>query len=89
MPCLDISAVFSATNTEQLVAQLFIWAEEEKEPLKSYATGLLAALMAQKEVAANFRELNAHLAPLTLKRLREIQKRCSEERKKDITGIHF
>lgn len=42
--------------------------------------------MELQDLAANFREQNAHLVPLMLKRLWEIQKRCVEERKKDEVG---
>ncbi len=81
MPGLEISVVFQ--DTDGLINRLFSWAEKAQEPLQSYATGLLAAAMELQDLAANFREQNAHLAPLMLKRLWEIQKRCSEERKKD------
>lgn len=81
MPGLEVSVVFQ--DTDGLINRLFSWAEKGPEPLQSYATGLLAAAMELQDLAANFREQNAHLAPLMLKRLWEIQKRCSEERKKE------
>lgn len=84
MPGLEVSVVFQ--DTDGLINRLFSWAEKGPEPLQSYATGLLAAAMELQDLAANFRELNAHLAPLMLKRLWEIQKRCAEEKKKDELG---
>lgn len=84
MPGLEVSVVFQ--DTEGLINRLFSWAEKGPEPLQSYATGLLAAAMELQDLAANFRELNAHLAPLMLKRLWEIQKKCVEERTKDDPG---
>lgn len=87
MPGLEISVVFQ--DTDGLINRLFSWAEKAQEPLQSYATGLLAAAMELQDLAANFREQNAHLAPLMLKRLWEIQKRCSEERKKDDEAGNF
>ncbi|XP_046446583.1 DDB1- and CUL4-associated factor 1-like isoform X1 [Daphnia pulex] len=84
MPGLEVSVVFQ--DTEGLINRLFSWAEKGPEPLQSYATGLLAAAMELQDLAANFRELNAHLAPLMLKRLWEIQKRCAEEKKNDELG---
>ena len=67
-------------DTDGLINRLFAWAEKGAEPLQSYATGLLASAMELQDLAANFREQNAHLAPVMLKRLWEIQKRCSEGR---------
>ena len=84
MPGLEISVVFQ--DTDGLINRLFNWAEKGPEPLQSYATGLLAAAMELQDLAANFRELNAHLAPLMLKRLWEIQKRNAEEKKKEDLG---
>lgn len=82
MPGLEVSVVFQ--DTEGLINRLFSWAEKGPEPLQSYATGLLAAAMELQDLAANFRELNAHLAPLMLKRLWEIQRKCAEEKKEDM-----
>ena len=39
--------------------------------------------MELQDIAANFREQNAHLVPIMLKRLWEIQKKSSEEKKKE------
>lgn len=85
MPGLEVSVVFQ--DTEGLINRLFSWAEKGPEPLQSYATGLLAAAMELQDLAANFRELNAHLAPLMLKRLWEIQTKCDEKRVKEKDDI--
>lgn len=84
MPGLEVSVVFQ--DTDGLINRLFNWAEKGAEPLQSYATGLLAAAMELQDLAANFREQNAHLVPFMLKRLWEIQKRCVEERKNNDVG---
>ena len=36
-----------------------------------------------QDLAVNFREQNAHLAPIMLKRIWEIQKKCNEENRKE------
>ena len=79
MPGLEVSVVFQ--DTEGLVGKLFQWAEKGHEPLRSYATGLLASAMELQDLAANFREQNAYLVPIMLKRLWEIQRRCAEEKR--------
>jgi hypothetical protein len=43
------------------VEQLFKWAEKADEPLRTYATGLLAGAMELQDVAANFKEKNSAL----------------------------
>jgi hypothetical protein len=40
-------------DSEELVARFFVWAEKAKEPLRSYATGLLAVAMEHTEVATD------------------------------------
>lgn len=79
MPGLDTSVVFE--DTEGLINRLFTWAERGADPLQTYATGLLAAAMEIQELAPNYREQNAHLVPLMLKRLWDIQKKNAEERR--------
>lgn len=74
MPGLETSAVFQ-TDVEYLTNRLYQWATESPEPLQSYATGLLAAAMEVQEIAVNFREHNARLVPLMLKRLHALQKK--------------
>ena len=81
MPGLEVSVVFQ--DTDGLIVRLFSWAEKGPEPLQSYAIGLLASAMELQDLAANFREQNAHLAPILLKRLWEIQTKSMEERKKN------
>lgn len=72
LPGLDSSVVF--TETEDLVAQLFRWAESgAEEPLRSYATGLLASAMEVSDIASNYRAQNAAFVPIALRRLREIK----------------
>ncbi|KAG0729825.1 Protein mahjong [Chionoecetes opilio] len=53
--------------------RLFSWAESGQEPLRTYATGLLAAAMDVPEIAASFRDYNTHLVPLMLRRLWELK----------------
>lgn len=77
MPGLETSVVFH--DTEGLINRLFVWAEKGQEPLQTYSSGLLAAAMELQDLAANYREQNAHLVPIMLKRLWEIQKKSSEE----------
>lgn len=40
---------------DNLVHRLIKWSTESKEPLQSYATGLLAAAMELPEIATKFR----------------------------------
>ncbi|XP_076063100.1 lisH and WD40 domain-containing protein mahjong isoform X2 [Oratosquilla oratoria] len=68
---LDIPQVFS--DSETTVMRLFSWAEKAREPLRTYATGLLAAAMDIPEIAASFRDHIAHLVPIMLTRLRELK----------------
>ncbi|KAM9759109.1 DDB1- and CUL4-associated factor 1-like isoform 1-T3 [Menidia menidia] len=71
MPGLDAAVVFE--EKEGLVEKLFSWAREAERPLCVYATGLLARAMSNQEVAANYREQNAQLVPIMIKRLHELQ----------------
>ncbi|XP_042233181.1 DDB1- and CUL4-associated factor 1-like isoform X2 [Homarus americanus] len=68
---LDIPQVFNESETT--VMRLFSWAEKGPEPLRTYATGLLAAAMDIPEIAASFRDYNTHLVPIMLKRLWELK----------------
>uniref|UniRef100_A0A914WY80 Uncharacterized protein n=1 Tax=Plectus sambesii TaxID=2011161 RepID=A0A914WY80_9BILA len=78
LPGLDSSVVFQ--ETEDLVAQLFRWAESgAEEPLRSYATGLLASAMEVTEIASTYRAQNATFVPIALRRLREIKQLAEEE----------
>ncbi|XP_066939041.1 DDB1- and CUL4-associated factor 1 isoform X1 [Macrobrachium rosenbergii] len=68
---LDIPQVFNESETT--VMRLFSWAEKGPEPLRTYATGLLAAAMDIPEIAVSFKDHNAHLIPIMLKRLWELK----------------
>ena len=46
---------------EQLVKRLLSWSSLDREPLASYAVGLLGAAMDMQEIAANFKENNSEL----------------------------
>ena len=60
-------------GSETTVMRLFSWAESGPEPLRTYATGLLAAAMDVPEIAASFRDYNTHLVPLMLRRLWDLK----------------
>ncbi len=77
VPGIDSSMVFQ--ESEDLVSQLFRWAQDAAEPLRSYATGLLAAAMDVSEIASACRDQNSVLVPLMLQRLRTLQKQAADE----------
>ncbi|KAM9474878.1 DDB1- and CUL4-associated factor 1 isoform 2-T2 [Clarias gariepinus] len=79
MPGLETAVVFQ--EKEGIVERLFKWAREAEEPLRIYATGLLAGAMENQDIAANYREENSVLVPLMLQRLRELQEKEAESRK--------
>lgn len=56
-----------------MIQRLYNWAEESSEPLRSYATGLLGAAMEVQDIAIGFRDNNARLVPIMLKRLHALQ----------------
>ncbi|GBP38183.1 Protein mahjong [Eumeta japonica] len=89
MPGLEMSVVFQ--DNEALIHRLVGWARSAPEPLQSYATGLLAAAMEVQEIAANFRELNASLVPLMLRRLHALRSKSQEEKPSPSSGAtrHF
>ncbi|KAG7478171.1 hypothetical protein MATL_G00077550 [Megalops atlanticus] len=78
MPGLETAVVFQ--EKEGVVEKLFKWAHEAEEPLRIYATGLLAGAMENQDIAANYREENSVLVPLMLRRLRELQDRDAKDR---------
>ncbi|XP_039626969.1 DDB1- and CUL4-associated factor 1-like [Polypterus senegalus] len=83
MPGLEASVVFQ--EKEGIVEKLFKWAREAEQPLRTYATGLLAGAMENQDIATNCREENLLLVPLMLQRLRELQERdmeCKQEFKR-------
>ncbi|KAG1680062.1 DDB1- and CUL4-associated factor 1 [Nymphon striatum] len=53
--------VFQGEERDGLIQRLFLWAENGSSPLRAYATGLLGPAMDIPDVAANYREKNAHL----------------------------
>uniref|UniRef100_A0A8C4R3X2 DDB1- and CUL4-associated factor 1 n=1 Tax=Eptatretus burgeri TaxID=7764 RepID=A0A8C4R3X2_EPTBU len=59
MPGLETSVVFQ--EKEGIVENLFKWAREAEDPLRTYATGLLAAGMEIQDIAANYREENSQM----------------------------
>ncbi|KAM3620844.1 uncharacterized protein V6R79_002806 [Siganus canaliculatus] len=71
MPGLETGVIFQ--EKEGLVDKLISWAREAERPLCVYATGLLARAMSNQEIAASYREANAQLVPIMIRRLRELQ----------------
>nr|XP_058946703.1 DDB1- and CUL4-associated factor 1-like [Pocillopora verrucosa] len=65
MPGLESAAVFQ--DMEAMLNQLCKWAREALEPLRSYATGLLAFAMKSQNIAAVFREENSTLVKVVYK----------------------
>lgn len=49
------------SSQEGIVERLFKWAQEAEQPLRIYATGLLAGAMENQDIAANYREENSVL----------------------------
>uniref|UniRef100_A0A669EXR0 DDB1- and CUL4-associated factor 1 n=1 Tax=Oreochromis niloticus TaxID=8128 RepID=A0A669EXR0_ORENI len=82
-PGLETAVVFQ--EKEGLAERLFGWAREAERPLCVYATGLLARAMSNQEVAANYREENAQLVPVMIKRLHELQ---SQEATSHFSATH-
>uniref|UniRef100_H3DKK3 DDB1- and CUL4-associated factor 1 n=1 Tax=Tetraodon nigroviridis TaxID=99883 RepID=H3DKK3_TETNG len=78
MPGLETAVVFQ--EKEGIVERLFKWAQEAEQPLRIYATGLLAGAMENQDIAANYREENSVLVPLMLHRLRELQRDAENRR---------
>ncbi|XP_056129315.1 DDB1- and CUL4-associated factor 1-like [Lampris incognitus] len=79
MPGLETAVVFQ--EKEGIVERLFKWAQEAEQPLRIYATGLLAGAMENQDIAANYREENSVLVPLMLHRLRELQDKDAESKR--------
>lgn len=80
MPGLETSAVFQV-EFDNLIHRLYSWAENSEEPLRSYATGLLAAAMEVQDIAIGFREQNSRLVTVMLKRLHTLQAELLESKK--------
>ncbi|KAJ7316707.1 hypothetical protein JRQ81_002869 [Phrynocephalus forsythii] len=71
MPGLETAVVFQ--EKEGIVENLFKWAREADQPLRTYATGLLGGAMENQDIAANYRDENSQLVAFVLQRLRELQ----------------
>nr|XP_022300005.1 DDB1- and CUL4-associated factor 1-like isoform X2 [Crassostrea virginica] len=76
LPGLETTIVFQ--ETDGLVRRLLHWAEFCDDPLRSYATGLLAGAMELQDVADKFKEANATMVPLMLTRLHKLK--CDYEK---------
>ncbi|CAH0599582.1 unnamed protein product [Chrysodeixis includens] len=83
MPGLEMSVVFQ--DNEALIHRLVNWATNSTEPLQCYATGLLAAAMEVQEIATNFRDLNAMLVPLMLRRLHILRNNERQNNQNSVT----
>lgn len=70
LPGMELAAVFN--ETEHIISRLYQWAETGGEPLRSYATGLLATAMTIPEMATLFKDDNMRLVPIMLRRLKEL-----------------
>lgn len=46
---------------EGIVENLFKWAREADQPLRTYSTGLLGGAMENQDIAANYRDENSQL----------------------------
>ncbi|XP_062610768.1 DDB1- and CUL4-associated factor 1-like [Saccostrea cucullata] len=79
MPGLETTTVFQ--ETDGLVRRLFHWAEVCEDPLRSYATGLLAGAMELNDVADKFKDSNSHLVPMLLTRLHKLK--CDYEKENE------
>ncbi|XP_071960709.1 DDB1- and CUL4-associated factor 1-like [Antedon mediterranea] len=71
MPGLETSIIFH--ETDNLVPTFLRWARDADEPLRSYATGFLAAAMEDTDLAGNFKEENAEMIQLMLSRLQTLR----------------
>uniref|UniRef100_A0A4X1SH82 DDB1- and CUL4-associated factor 1 n=1 Tax=Sus scrofa TaxID=9823 RepID=A0A4X1SH82_PIG len=59
MPGLETAVVFQ--EKEGIVENLFKWAREADQPLRTYSTGLLGGAMENQDIAANYRDENSQL----------------------------
>ncbi|KAK3101991.1 hypothetical protein FSP39_007955 [Pinctada imbricata] len=91
LPGLEMSIVFH--ETDGLVRRLFHWAESASDPLRSYATGLLAGALDHQDVANNFKETTSNMVPIMMRRLRELKiqsdKEFEEKMKSEESKRHF
>lgn len=63
--------------------RLFKWAQEAEQPLRIYATGLLAGAMENQDIAANYREENSVLVSPVL-----VSPRLNAVMNRTMTHIH-
>ncbi|NXX18129.1 DCAF1 factor, partial [Podargus strigoides] len=63
MPGLETAVVFQ--EKEGIVENLFKWAREADQPLRTYATGLLGGAMENQDIAANYRDENSQLVMMS------------------------
>ena len=82
LPGLEIQVL---GDTEGLIKRLFDWATESKEPLQSYATGLLAVAMELQDIATvtEYRIINDKLIPIMIKRLKFLKKEKDDPKLKN------
>ncbi|XP_075688064.1 DDB1- and CUL4-associated factor 1-like isoform X2 [Rhinoderma darwinii] len=78
MPGLETAVVFQ--EKEGIVENLFKWAREAEQPLRTYAIGLLGGAMENQDIAANYRDENSQMVALVLRRLRDLQSRESSNK---------
>ncbi|XP_068171013.1 DDB1- and CUL4-associated factor 1-like isoform X1 [Antennarius striatus] len=71
LPGLETSIVFQ--DKDVLLATLFSWGRDAEPPLCVFAVGLLGRAMSVQEVATGYRQENAQLVPVVIRRLRELQ----------------
>ncbi|KAG7493398.1 DDB1-and CUL4-associated factor 1-like isoform X1 [Solea senegalensis] len=79
MPGLETIVVFK--EKEGVVEKLYSFAREAEPPLCVYATGLLARAMSNQEVAASYKQENAQLVPIMIRRLHELQLEDAKNRR--------
>ena len=72
-------------DTVGLIPRLFAWTENSNEPLRSYATGVLACALEMPDVTTDpdHKETINRMVKAVIPRLREFQKQFKEEREKN------
>lgn len=63
----------SQSEINGFIPSVIKWAKNSTEPLQSYATGLLAALIKIPDIVNKFREENIELVRVLFKRLKTLQ----------------
>ncbi|GFQ69813.1 hypothetical protein TNCT_145291 [Trichonephila clavata] len=58
-----------------IICRFFQWAEHAPNPLRSYATGILAPAMHSQNTSGMYNEKNAYFVPLMLKRLHDLSEK--------------